>query len=264
MTTQRGRGRVTALLFSPEREPVRSWRHLQTFWAKLAEVPGAWYVSKDLYPQGGWSTDGVFGALIDTRQVHKLPVGWLLLLLLVYLVVIGPLDQFWLKRIGRPMLTWILSHATSCFSRSSFISSVTSCAPVNPNGTNYMLSTCCSMEITRNCAGILIRRCIRRPISATPWRANRNLPPCVASFPAAGMRRLRRTGAADPESGDSFKADIFVPVWTSELFVSDWWQSASIPLAATLRQVPEGLEIKVENKVPRSSPSCTWQSATGS
>src|SRR5207302_621515 len=33
-----------------------------------------------------------------------------------------------------------------------------------------------------------------------------------------------------------------------ELFVSDWWQSVSIPLAATLRQVPEGLEIKVENK----------------
>ena len=41
------------------------------------------------------------------RQVHKLPVTWLLLLLLVYLVVIGPLDQYWLKRINRPMLTWI-------------------------------------------------------------------------------------------------------------------------------------------------------------
>jgi len=31
----------------------------------------------------------------------------LLLLLIVYLVVIGPLDQFWLKKIGKPMLTWI-------------------------------------------------------------------------------------------------------------------------------------------------------------
>ena len=53
---------------------------------------------------GGWSVDGIFGAMIDSRQVHKLPVGWLLLLLLVYLVVIGPLDQYWLKRIGKPML----------------------------------------------------------------------------------------------------------------------------------------------------------------
>ena len=45
--------------------------------------------------------------MMDSRQVHKLPVGWLLLLLLVYLVVIGPFDRFWLKRIGKPMLTWI-------------------------------------------------------------------------------------------------------------------------------------------------------------
>ena len=39
---------------------------------------------------GGLSMDGVFGALIDSRQVRKLPVEWLLLLLLVYLIVIGP------------------------------------------------------------------------------------------------------------------------------------------------------------------------------
>ena len=107
VTANRGRGRVTLLLFSPEREPFRSWKNLPIFWAKLAEVPGAWYVSADFRQQGGWSSDGIFGAMIDTRQVHKLPVTWLLLLLIVYLVVIGPLDQRWLKRIGRPMLTWI-------------------------------------------------------------------------------------------------------------------------------------------------------------
>ena len=42
--------------------------------------------------RGGWSIDGVFGAMIDSKQVRKLPVEWLLLLLIVYLVVIGPLD----------------------------------------------------------------------------------------------------------------------------------------------------------------------------
>jgi hypothetical protein len=45
--------------------------------------------------------------MIDSRQVHKLPVGWLLLLLLIYLLVIGPFDRIWLKRINKPMLTWI-------------------------------------------------------------------------------------------------------------------------------------------------------------
>src|SRR6202000_685137 len=56
---------------------------------------------------GGWSIDGVVGAMIDSKQGRKLPGDWLPLLLIVYLVVIGPLDQYWLKRIKRPMLTWI-------------------------------------------------------------------------------------------------------------------------------------------------------------
>src|SRR5258706_192600 len=65
------------------------------------------YASSDVNQQSGRSSDGIFGAMLDSRQVHKLPIEWLLLLLIVYLVVIGPLDQFWLKRINRPMLTWI-------------------------------------------------------------------------------------------------------------------------------------------------------------
>ena len=82
------------ILFSPEREPVRSWRELPTFWAKLVEVPGGWYLAKNRYDQGGWSTDAVFGAMIDSRQVHKLPVGWLLLLLIIYLLDIsGSMSQ---------------------------------------------------------------------------------------------------------------------------------------------------------------------------
>ena len=52
VTANRGRGRVTLLLFSPEREPFRSWKNLPVFWAKLAEVPGAWYVSAGLPPAG--------------------------------------------------------------------------------------------------------------------------------------------------------------------------------------------------------------------
>ena len=53
------------------------------------------------------SSDGIFGAMIDSKQVRKLPLGWLLALLVAYLAVIGPLDQAWLKKINRQMLTWI-------------------------------------------------------------------------------------------------------------------------------------------------------------
>ena len=39
ITANRGRGRITVLMFSPEREPFRSWKNLPTFWSKLADVP---------------------------------------------------------------------------------------------------------------------------------------------------------------------------------------------------------------------------------
>ena len=100
ISANRGRGRITVLMFSPEREPFRSWKNMPTFWSKLADVPGDLYATTDYGYRGEVGSDGIFGAMIDTRQVHKLPVEWLLLLLIVYLVVIGPLDQFWLKKIG--------------------------------------------------------------------------------------------------------------------------------------------------------------------
>jgi hypothetical protein len=250
ISTQRGRGRVTALMFSPEREPVRSWRELQTFWAKAAEVPGAWYVSKDLYPQGGWSTDGVFGAMIDTRQVHKLPVGWLLLLLIVYLVVIGPLDQFWLKRIGRPMLTWItfpcyvvlfsmviyfigykLRAGESEWNELHVVDVLLNGAQAELRGHTY--SSIYSPANQRYVlAGQQKFATLRGELSG--W-----------NNAAAGSSGEKTTIV---QSGDSFKAEVFVPVWTSELFVSDWWQSAAVPFTATVRAADAGWEIRLENK----------------
>ena len=39
------------------------------------------------------SSDGIFDSMIDSKQVRKLPLPWLLALLVAYLAVIGPLDQ---------------------------------------------------------------------------------------------------------------------------------------------------------------------------
>ena len=39
VTAERGRGRITVLAFSPEREPFVSWKNRGWFWAKLAEIP---------------------------------------------------------------------------------------------------------------------------------------------------------------------------------------------------------------------------------
>jgi len=108
VTAERGRGRITVLTFSPEREPFVSWINRGWFWAKLAEIPLARLTSNGNrvnMPRLG--SDGIFGSMIDSKQVRKLPLPWLLALLVAYLAVIGPLDQYWLKKINRQMLTWV-------------------------------------------------------------------------------------------------------------------------------------------------------------
>ena len=78
-------------------------------------MPPEFLTDGELQPYRGRIIDGVFGGMIDSQQVRKLPVGWLLLLLIAYLVVIGPLDQYWLKKINRQMLTWITFPAYVAF-----------------------------------------------------------------------------------------------------------------------------------------------------
>ena len=251
VTAQRGRGRLTALLFSPEREPMRSWRELPTFWAKISEVPGAWYVAKNLSSQGGWSTDGVFGAMIDTRQVHKLPVGWLLLLLLVYLLVIGPFDQFWLKRLGRPMLTWItfpcyvvlfsliiyfigykLRAGESEWNELHVVDVLSNGTQAELRGRTY--ASVYSPANQRYTLGSQQKFATLRGEFAG-WNGN-------ASSDKATVI----------QTGDGFKAEIFVPVWTSQLLVNDWWQSAPMPLVAEVRASNEGWTVHLENKTAQS------------
>ena len=248
ITTQRGSGRVTALLFSPEREPVRSWKNLGVFWAKLAEVPGIWYVNKDSNFQGGWSSDGIFGAMIDSRQVHRLPVGWLLLLLLVYLVVIGPLDQFWLKRIGKPMLTWItfpcyvvifslviyfigykLRAGESEWNELHLVDVLANGERAQLHGRSY--ASVYSPANQRYALASQVQYATFRSEFAGFWGGN-------SSSEKANVF----------QSGDNFKAEIFVPVWTSELFVNDWWQPAPVPLRVTLEPDGAGWKISVDNR----------------
>ena len=104
----RGLGQVTILGFNPEREPIRSWENRAWLWARLADIDSDWFVSeKPPRDYGRMNVDGLYGMMIDSRQVSKLPVIWLILLLITYLVIIGPVDRIWLKRINKQMLTWL-------------------------------------------------------------------------------------------------------------------------------------------------------------
>jgi len=50
------------------------------------------------------------------------------------------------------------------------------------------------------------------------------------------------------QDGDSFKAEIFVPVWTSQLFVNDWAVvSPAVPLTANVTGTATGWRVRLEN-----------------
>ncbi len=251
VTAHRGLGRATALMFSPEREPFKSWKNLAAFWTKLAEVPGSLYTSTDYVGGYGQSADGILGAMIDSRQIHKLPVGWLLLLLLVYLLVIGPLDRFWLKRINRPMLTWITFPCYVLFFSSLiyFIGYKLRAGDSEYNELHLVdvLRSGDQAELRgRTYASIYSPSNARYPMEgATKFATLRG------EFMAMGGGQ--NVGRAEILfAGDNFKAEVFVPVWTSQLYVNDWWHAETMPIAVTLKRAGEGWEVTARNQSDRA------------
>jgi hypothetical protein len=254
ISAARGRGRVTVLMFSPELEPLRSWKNRSWMWAKLASVPMEWLASINT---GGMSTmplDGVFGAMVDSRQIRKLPIGWLLLLLLAYLVVIGPLDQYWLKKINRQMLTWI-TFPTYVVLFSGLIYLI-----------GYKLR---SGEIEWNELHVVDvtphgdRADLRGRTYGSAYSPANAKYSVACEQPFATLRGEIGSGVAQEVSkatieqrGNSFAAELSVPVWTSQLFVNDWWRQSPTPLNVTITPRADGYDVSVQNpsgkKIPQA------------
>ncbi len=247
----RGRGRITLLTFNVEREPFVSWKNRSWFWAKLAEVQPGLYETSDYNSYGGSSIDGVFGALIDSKQVRKLPLTWLLVLLIVYLLVIGPLDQFWLKKINRQMLTWITFPAyVLFFSVLIYFIGFKLRAGDSEFNELHIVDV-----LPRNESAVLRGRTYASIYSPSNARY-----PLVGSQPFSALRgefSYSYSGAEGSGNativhhGNTFAAEVSVPVWTSQLCVNDWLQPADLPLKITAVANGENWDVAIENRLDR-------------
>ena len=246
---RRGRGRLTVLTFSPEREPFLSWKNRAWFWARLAEIPPELYQSSDLDRRMGMSSDGIFGTMVDSKQVRKLPLGWLLLLLVVYLIVIGPLDHYWLKKMNRQMLTWItfpcyvvffsvliyyigfrLRAGDSEFNELQLVD-------VIPAGNETLFSG-------RTYASIYSPSNQKYPLqSEQPFATLRG------EYFANFGRSEESSSGLILQHGNHFDAEVLVPVWTSQLFVSDWTQEGSVPVKLSFERHRSEWKISMENQL---------------
>ena len=243
-----GRGAITLLTFSPEREPFRSWDHRGWFWVRLLQLPPAWFQSDALPQYGGSSIDGLFGVLLDSRQIRSLPMVWLLLLLAVYLAVIGPLDRIVLKRLRREMWTWITFPAyVAIFSLLIYFVGFRLRAG-DTEWNELHIVDLISADSTAPWRGRTYAS-LYSPVTARYRLAS--------SLPNATLRG-ELLGYSQP-SGDitltyrdqGFLAQLPVPVWTSQLLVSDWCGSNAPPFSARLIGTATRHRLLIQNHLDR-------------
>jgi hypothetical protein len=248
----RGRGMITVLTFTPEKEPFRSWKGRGWFWAQVTELPASLFGPKNQNNNysSPMSIDGPIGAMIDSKQVRKLPVSWLLLLLAVYLVVIGPLDQWWLKKINRQMLTWI-TFPCYVIGFSLLIYWIGFMLRAGESEWNELhlvdvLPLGGKTELRgRTYASVYSPSNARYPVGSDVQHATLR-----GEFQGSyGAQEASRTEIT--QLGKGFTAEVMVPVWTSQLFVSDWSQAAAEPLTFTVAKEGDKLVARAENKMKR-------------
>jgi hypothetical protein len=245
----RGRGQITVLTFAPELEPFRSWSNAAHFWAKVIDLSPDLLTTDNVYRSPGRPIDGVFGAMIDSKQVRKLPVGWLLLLLVGYLGVIGPLDQYWLKKLNKQMLTWITFPAyVAFFSLLIYFIGYKLRAgetewnelhvvDVIPHGEHADLRG-------RSYGSIYSPVNARYTFaSAEPFATFRGE---FAGNYGGGQESSRATVE---QRANGFLAEAAVPVWTSQLFVNDWWRQEPLPLKVTVTAKDVTVENRLETRL---------------
>lgn len=251
VSVARGRGHLTTLMFAPELEPFRSWKNAPHFWAKMIDLPPALLTTESFNQYAGRPVDGVFGAIIDSKQIRKLPVGWLLLLLVGYLVVIGPLDQFWLKKLNRQMLTWLTFPAYVAFFSLLiyFIGYKLRAGETEWNELHVVdvIPHGDSADLRGRSFGSIYSPVNAQYIFASeqPFATLRGE---YAGNYGGGQEGSRSSVEQRPAG---FRAQASVPVWTSQMFVSDWWRQSETPVAlevtATEITIDNNLDVPLTN-----------------
>ena len=245
-----GRGVVTFLTFNPEREPFKSWKLRAWFWAGLTGVPASMLGTETQQYWGGVGIDALMAAMTETKQVRKPPVGLLIILLLGYLVVIGPFDQWWMKRIGRPMLTWVTFPCyVVLFSILIYVIGYKLRAGRTEWNEIHIVDVL-PMDSSGERAALRGRSfCNLYSPANRVYESKANLPSSGMRFEWNGVSaKLDQSRMTYEMRPTGYAASFFVPVWSSELVVLDWLDYAAAPLVCEATGSEGKGEITVENR----------------
>lgn len=250
LRASRGRGQLVLLAFDPEHEPFRSAACRPWFWARMAGADKETVGGEGRPVRVLGSVESALVSLVETTQVRKLPLGLLLALLVAYLAVIGPFDYWWLRRIRRPMLTWVtfpayvvLFSGLIYFIGFKLRSGQTEwnemhLVDVLPQGSGA------NSELRGWSVGSLYspqNRDYRLEVAA----ANAAVRPVFSSVWHGHAENVRL--AVQHQEGKA-SAQLFVPVWTSQSVFFDWVDYASTPIGAGWSSSVAPLQIAVTNQ----------------
>ncbi len=288
--TRMGRGMVTQLLFNPGREPFRSWQGRSDFCLHLLQdgrenmdaalldlgsttnsvrqvvrqqtrgrpAPQAMNYNQTRYIQPS-AVESFASNLLLTRQQRTLP--WLLLgvVLIAYIILIGPFDYTWLKRRRKLIWTWVtfpayvVAATLIIYGLGYWVNAGDSewrqwtILDWFPGTSRQRATTMAEFYSTRN--------------SRYHWSDATGLASHVRVMDASYSGRLERPDAADilvTPSGTEVSAA--VPVWTSRGFLGRFSQPA--PALQAGYNPGEGT-LTITN--PTQSPwrNCRWMTEPG-
>lgn len=112
ITGHYGLGTVTLLTFDAEGGPFADWSDRHNFWIKLLSIPRTTGQTDQQHQYSSYAITEI-GSLLLTElesfpDVTVVPFGVVALLIFGYILLIGPIDYFFLKKVvGRLELTWI-------------------------------------------------------------------------------------------------------------------------------------------------------------
>ncbi|RUL81328.1 hypothetical protein, partial [Tautonia sociabilis] len=110
-----GLGRVTMVGLSVDERPFVDWPDRKVFWSSVLDLGGRETAAIDLARSGAFTdyevrdlSSYLHRALEQFEGVRLVPFGWVAAFVFLYILLIGPGDYFFLKRVLKRMeLTWI-------------------------------------------------------------------------------------------------------------------------------------------------------------
>lgn len=112
-----GTGQIVLTAFDIDQPPFSQWASQNDFWKRLQEDMGVSLSSAENLPMRGFNFEpntsndvaaSLLGLLQAFPEVSNISFGWVALFIFVYIIVVGPLDYFFLKKVVKRLeLTWI-------------------------------------------------------------------------------------------------------------------------------------------------------------